>query len=83
MSKARFVFFSAANGAIDVTIDNALVGSAVCSEELVAILRQQGVTLEDEMFHSSSVDFAAEEGFEDDNGAYNIIEPALEILIDN
>jgi hypothetical protein len=56
------------------------VGSAVCSEELVAILREQNVTAEDEMFQSSSVDFAAEEGFKDDNGAYNIIEPALEVI---
>jgi hypothetical protein len=80
MSKARFVFFSASNGAVNVTIDNILVGSAVCSEELVAILREQNVTAEDEMFQSSSVDFAAEEGFEDDNGAYNIIEPALEVI---
>jgi hypothetical protein len=32
------------------------------------------------MFQSSSVDFAAEEGFADDNGAYNIIEPALAVM---
>jgi hypothetical protein len=80
MSKSRFVFFGASNGQVTVSIDHVLVGAAGCSEDLVAILQENGVTLADEMFQSSSVDFAAEEGFADDRGAYNIIEPALESI---
>jgi hypothetical protein len=50
------------------------------SKQLVDILQENGVTLADEMFQSSSVDFAAEQGFADDNGAYDIIDPALELI---
>lgn len=80
MSKSRFVFFGAKDGQVTVSIDQVLVGAAGCSESLVDILKENGVTLADDMFHSSSVDFAAEEGFADDNGAYDIIEPALELI---
>jgi hypothetical protein len=80
MSKSRFVFFGATNGQVTVSINQVLVGVASDSEQLVAILQENGVTLADEMFQSSSVDFAAEEGFADDNGAYDIIEPALELI---
>ena len=80
MSKSRFVFFGAKDGQITVSINQVLVGVASDSEHLVAILQENGVTLADEMFQSSSVDFAAEEGFADDNGAYDIIEPALESI---
>ena len=80
MSKSRFVFFGAKDGQVTVSINQVLVGVASDSEELVAILQENGVTVADEMFQSSSVDFAAEEGFADDNGAYDIIEPALELI---
>ena len=80
MSKLRFVFFGAKDGQVTVSINQVLVGVVNDSEQLVAILRENGVTLADEMFQSSSVDFAAEEGFADDNGAYDIIEPALELI---
>jgi acyl-CoA thioesterase len=80
MSKSRFVFFGAKDGQVTVSINQVLVGVASDSEQLVAILQENGVTLADEMFQSSSVDFAAEEGFADDNGAYNIIEPALDLI---
>jgi hypothetical protein len=80
MSKSRFVFFGAKDGQVTVSIDHVMVGVASDSEQLVAILQENGVTLEDEMFQSSSVDFAAEEGFADDRGAYNIIEPALAVM---
>ena len=80
MSKSRFVFFGAKDGQVTVSINQVLVGVASDSEQMVAILRENGVTLADEMFQSSSVDFAAEEGFADDNGAYDIIEPALESI---
>ena len=80
MSKSRFVFFSAKDGQVTVSINHELVGTAGDSEQLVAILQKNGVTLTDEMFQSSSVDFAAEEGFADDRGAYNIIEPALVVM---
>jgi hypothetical protein len=80
MSKSRFVFFGAKDGQVTVSINHVLVGLASDSEQLVAILQENGVTLADEMFQSSGVDFAAEEGFADDRGAYDIIEPALESI---
>jgi hypothetical protein len=80
MSKSRFVFFGAKDGRVTVSIGQADVGSASNIDQLVAILKGNGVTMADEMFHSSSVDFATEEGFADDNGAYDIIEPALELI---
>jgi hypothetical protein len=80
MSKSRFVFFDAKDGQITVSINQVLVGVASDSKQLVDILQENGVTLADEMFQSSSVDFAAEQGFADDNGAYDIIDPALELI---
>jgi hypothetical protein len=80
MSKSRFVFFGAKDGQVTVSINHVDVGVASDSEQLIAILKENGVTLADDMFQSSSVDFAAEEGFADDRGAYNIIEPALELI---
>jgi acyl-CoA thioesterase len=81
MSKSQFVFFGAKDGQVTVSINQVLVGLASDSEQLVDILQENGVTLADEMFQSSSVDFAAQEGFADDNGAYDIIEPALELML--
>ena len=80
MSKSRFVFFGAKDGQVTVSINQAIVGLASDSDQLAAILKENGVTLADEMFQSSSVDFASEAGFADDNGAYDIIEPALELI---
>jgi len=81
MSKEKFVFFDAKDGRVEVHINRVLIGSADKSSDLADLLIKAKVSLEnDELYHSSSVDFASEYGFSDNSGAYRIIEPALEIL---
>ena len=80
MSICKFVFFNAKDGKVELSVNRAVVGFAGNSAELVDLLQKAEVTLDDNLSHSSSVDFAAEYGFSDDNGAYRIIEPALDRL---
>jgi len=80
MSICKFVFFNAKDGKVELSVNRNVVGSANNSAELVDLLQKAEVTLDDNMSHSSSVDFATEYGFSDDNGAYRIIEPALDRL---
>ena len=60
----RFVFFSAADGRVEVSIDQQPVGSASTAEELCGILMKHGVSAADDCYCSSSIDFCEEEGFE-------------------
>ncbi len=74
-----FVFLNADNKGIVVSIDQKVVGRAVNYEELTEIFAANNVTTENEIFCSSSIDFAAEEGFESDSDAHNMIDKALGI----
>jgi hypothetical protein len=80
MNKPKFVFFDAVDGKVALQINGDLVGSVSNSGELITLLKQSKVSNEDVIYHSSSVDFATEYGFSDDNGAYRIIEPALDCM---
>jgi len=73
-----FTFLNACAGEIVVTVDNERVGSAGTAEGLAEIFREYGCTAGD-IYCSSSVDFASEEGFLTDDCAHNIINSAVEM----
>jgi hypothetical protein len=73
-----FTFLNACDGEIVVTVDNEKVGSANTAEGLAEIFTEYGCTAGD-IYHSSDVDFASEEGFDTDDCAHNIINSALEM----
>ena len=76
------VFLNACNAAIVVTVNNKIVAADVQSAEaLVEVFLTHNINvLTDTIMLSSSIDFAAEEGFASDASAHNIIDEALEQL---
>ena len=60
----RFVFFAAADGEVLVSIDQQPALSAATAEDLARILMENSVSAADDCYHSSSIDFCEEEGFE-------------------
>lgn len=76
----KFVFFNAIDRQVQVSIEHVVVGSASNAAELLAILQQHNVTQSDNLFFSSDVDFASEEGFDTDSCAHDIIDAAVEQL---
>ena len=76
----KFVYFTAKGGSIDVSIDQNYIGSASTVRQMQALLEDNNVTLDDNLMHSSSIDFAEEEGFATNDCAHAIIDDALEQL---
>lgn len=75
-----FLFLTAKDRGIDVYVDKKFVGRAEKPARLAAIFLMNGVDLETDIFYSSSVDFAAEEGFDHDSAAHNMIDEALGMI---
>ena len=75
-----FVYFNAEDAQVKLSIDSNVVGYADNAKQLANMLRSNNVTTEQDMYFSSSVDFASEEGFATDNCAHNIIEDAVAML---
>tara|TARA_Y100000385_G_scaffold263612_1_gene296254 strand:- start:417 stop:674 length:258 start_codon:yes stop_codon:yes gene_type:complete len=74
----NYVFLNAADAAIVVTVNNVQVAAVYTAAQLAAVFKQHNINvLVDTIMCSSSIDFAAEEGFATDNCAHNIIEDAL------
>ena len=72
-----FVFFRAKDGTVELNVEDKYVGCAVDADELLELLVKNNVTGADELFNSSSVDFASEEGFATDDCAHDMINTAL------
>jgi len=75
-----FVYFNAEDAQVKLSIDSKVVGYADNAQQLANMLRANNVTQNNEMYFSSSVDFASEEGFANDNAAHEIIESAVALL---
>jgi hypothetical protein len=82
MQKTNTVFLNAVNAVIVVTVNNKVVATDVqTADALVQVFLTHNINvLTDTIMCSSSVDFAAEEGFATDSCAFNIIENAIEAL---
>ena len=77
----NFVFLNADDAAIVVTLNNTVVGFAYTADALAQVFLQNNVNvLTDTIMCSSSIDFAAEEGFATDDCAHALINAALEQL---
>ena len=68
-------FVTARNGKIELMSDKTVVVSSVDVEELTNVMDDHG--LADSVYHSSSMDFASEDGFENDGDAWVIFDEAL------
>ena len=78
MQTNNYVFFNAVDAAVQVTVNNAVVGAAHTVDALVELLLRANVKRGDTLMCSSDVDFASEEGFANDDAAHAMIEQALE-----
>ncbi|MAI03288.1 MAG: hypothetical protein CMQ75_02005 [Gammaproteobacteria bacterium] len=74
-----FVYFNAIDGMVKMQVDNVEIIKTADPNELADAMKKAGVDASDRIFHSSDVDFADEEGFEDQDGAHNLINKALGI----
>ena len=70
-------FVTAKNGKIELMSDKTVVVSSVDVEELTNTMADHG--LADQVYHSSSMDFASEDGFENDGDAWVIFDEALKM----
>lgn len=70
-------FVTARNGKIELMSDKTVVVSSVDVEELTNTMYDHG--LADSVYHSSSMDFASEDGFENDGDAWVIFDEALKM----
>ena len=76
-----FIFLNAVNGQVQVKISDEYVGSAKTAEELATIFTEHKVDIAtDDIFSSSSIDFASEEGFDSDEDAHSLIQGAFDML---
>ena len=80
MSKAKFVFLSAEDCSIVVSINKEPVACAFTAKELAEVFTANKVTLADSIYCSSSIDFASEEGFKNDEAAHKMINKALKLI---
>jgi hypothetical protein len=80
MKKAKFVFLSAEDCSIVVSIDKNVVACAFTAKELAEVFKANKVTEADSIYCSSSVDFASEEGFKNDEAAHKMINKALALI---
>ena len=81
-TKTNNVFLNAADAAIVVTVNNAVVANDVqTADALVQVFLTHNINvLQDTIMCSSSIDFAEEEGFASDASAHNIIDEAFDVL---
>jgi len=74
--KAKFL--NAKDGTVEVTMDNNDVHVFTTSEEMAEFIRESGMDVLEDVYASSSMDFASEYGFQTDSGAWEMVENALE-----
>ena len=80
-TKTNNVFLNAQDAVIVVTVNNVQVAAVNTAAQLAAVFKQHNINWQtDVIMCSSSVDFAAEEGFATDSCAHNIIEAAYDVL---
>ena len=79
----NYVFLAAENACIVVHVNNVVVATTVqTAQQLLQVFTQYNINmLTDTIMCSSSIDFAAEEGFATDNCAHNIIDSVKDILV--
>ena len=77
---AKTVVLGAEDRGITVSVDGMPKGWADDPKELAQLLGANGVDDTTAIMHSSDVDFASEQGFDDDDGAHEFIDAALKMM---
>jgi len=72
-------YLSASDGKIQLWDDGDIIASSSDAKQLGILLHACG-GIADEVFASSSMDFASEEGFVTDQAAFELFESAVEIF---
>ena len=70
-------FVTAKNGKIELMSDKTVVASSEDASVLANVMYDHGMA--DAVFHSSSMDFASEDGFENDGDAWVIFDDAVKV----
>ena len=71
-------FITAHNGGIQMFSNGGVVGFATTAKMVAYIIQTKG--LAGSVFHSSTMDFADEEGFENYDGAWKLWEAGMELV---
>ena len=80
-SSSEYIFLNAEEGGIRVGGPaRKLYGWADNPKDLAELFNKLGVNSNTRIMHSSDVDFASEEGFEDDGAAHEMIDNALQMM---
>ena len=77
---AKTVVLGAEDRGITVSVDGMPKGWASEPKELAQLLGANDVDENTAIMHSSDVDFASEQGFDDDDGAHEFIDAALKMM---
>ena len=72
-----FVSFNANARTVELFVEQEYKGCAIDTDGLLELLVKNNVTGSDDLFNSSSIDFASEYGFATDDDAHAIIDGAL------
>jgi hypothetical protein len=72
-------FIAASEGRVQFFVEDVHVGEGATAKELADVIKFQSLNVYN-AHCSSSMDFADEEGFEAHDGAYKLLEAALEIV---
>lgn len=70
-------FVTAKNGKVELMTYNRVVASSEDASALANVMCDHGMA--DSVFHSSSMDFASEDGFENDGDAWVIFDDAVKV----
>tara|TARA_R100000988_G_C3988814_1_gene161400 strand:- start:844 stop:1203 length:360 start_codon:yes stop_codon:yes gene_type:complete len=70
-------FVTAKNGKVELMADKTVVASSEDASVLANVMYDHGMA--DAVFHSSSMDFASEDGFENDGDAWVIFDDAVKV----
>ncbi len=71
-------FVTAKDGKIELHAEHVVVASSCSSEELAKEMEYHGLA-DSGVYHSSSMDFASEDGFANDGDAWEIFDDAIKI----
>ena len=78
------VFLSAVDCGIEVKVGLSLGGGEIgyTADELAEIFQKHDINFDtDTVYNTSSMDFATEEGFDNDDGAHDLLDSAIEAYL--
>jgi len=77
---SKFVYLAATEGKIEVSVEQEFVGSSNTPVGLAQIFQKNQINGSDDIYFSSTIDFAEEEGFESREQAIELIQEAVNLM---